>query len=223
MGTSRRVVIIPAFNEEASIFQVVKEARNFADVIVVDDGSQDATASRAREAGALVVTQVNGGYEASLERGFQEASRSGYSFALTMDADGQHPAQFIPAFFGPLEQGEAELVLGVRPRPARLAEKALASFFRLRFGVKDPLCGMKAYRLIDYQSVGAFDRQKCVGMELMYKLLLRPVRFQQIPIPHQDRQNGEPRYGRRFQANWKILSCWFRLLSSTRETQHAQS
>ena len=91
----RTLVFIPAWNEEASIAEVigdVREAMPGADILVVDDGSADATAARAREAGALVASlPFNQGLGAALQTGYLYALREGYDFCAHLDADGQHP------------------------------------------------------------------------------------------------------------------------------------
>ncbi|MGH3265026.1 MAG: glycosyltransferase family 2 protein [Trebonia sp.] len=92
----RTLVFIPAWNEEASIAAVIGDVRQAlpeADILVVDDGSADATASRARKAGALVASlPFNQGLGAALQTGYLYALREGYDCCAHLDADGQHPA-----------------------------------------------------------------------------------------------------------------------------------
>src|ERR1044072_2235949 len=91
----RTLVFIPAGNEEASIAEViagVHESLPEADVLVVDDGSIDATEVRAAEAGAMVGSlPFNQGLGAALQTGYLHALREGYDFCAHLDADGQHP------------------------------------------------------------------------------------------------------------------------------------
>ena len=92
----RTLVFIPAWNEEASIAAVVADVREHlpgADILVVDDGSTDATTARARECGVLVATlPFNQGLGAALQTGYLYALREGYDCCAHLDADGQHPA-----------------------------------------------------------------------------------------------------------------------------------
>src|SRR5450759_609710 len=84
-------IIIPAFNEAATIAAVVGNASRIGHVVVVNDGSSDGTERAATAAGATVITlKGNQGYEGALTRGMQFAVENKFSFALTMDADGQH-------------------------------------------------------------------------------------------------------------------------------------
>ena len=110
------VVLIPCLNEAAAIFQVVEAARRqISHVIVVDDGSTDDTAALAAKAGAEVILHDNiHGKGAALGAGFRRAVGRGFSWALTMDGDGQHAADDIPAFLSEARHGAADLVVGNR-------------------------------------------------------------------------------------------------------------
>src|SRR5690554_442227 len=93
-GPDRPLVIIPAFNEEAALPAVLAELATTdppLDVVVIDDGSEDATAAVAREAGATVVElPFNMGIGGALRTGFLYAVRHGYQRAVQFDGDGQH-------------------------------------------------------------------------------------------------------------------------------------
>jgi glycosyltransferase involved in cell wall biosynthesis len=110
------LVVMPAFNEEASVAAVVTEV--FAklpgvSVLVVDDGSSDATSARAREAGALVATlPFNLGVGGAMRTGFRFALENGYDNVVQVDSDGQHDPASVPALLQALD--DADLVLGAR-------------------------------------------------------------------------------------------------------------
>jgi len=91
-------VVIPAYNEAATLANIIGRARqHIATVIVVDDGSSDGTADQAEAAGAWVLRQpVNQGKGAALWRGMQEALARGANAVITLDADGQHCPEDIP-------------------------------------------------------------------------------------------------------------------------------
>ena len=95
----------------------VRQALPGADVLVVDDGSADATAARARGAGALVASlPFNQGLGAALQTGYLYALREGYEFCAHLDADGQHPAAEVARLLGEVAAGRADLVIGSRYR-----------------------------------------------------------------------------------------------------------
>lgn len=114
----RILVIMPALNEAGRIGAVVREVISVlpaADIIVVNDGSADATASEAKRAGAIVLPHaVRMGYGASLETGYLYADQQGYDVVLQMDSDGQHLPSELHALLKPLESGEADIVIGSR-------------------------------------------------------------------------------------------------------------
>jgi glycosyltransferase involved in cell wall biosynthesis len=113
----RVLAIVPAFNEERSVGAVVREilAAGVANVLVVDDGSTDATAAVARGAGARVlVLPFNLGIGGAVQSGYLFALRHGYDVAVQVDGDGQHDAREIERLVGPLASGEADFVLGSR-------------------------------------------------------------------------------------------------------------
>jgi glycosyltransferase involved in cell wall biosynthesis len=112
------LLIIPALNEARSIarvIQAVRDAGAAVDVLVIDDGSRDETASIARASGAQVVSHpFNLGYGAALQTGYKYAVRSGYRSVVQMDADGQHDPLDIPRLLAPVVSGEADVVIGSR-------------------------------------------------------------------------------------------------------------
>jgi glycosyltransferase involved in cell wall biosynthesis len=112
----RRIIVIPAYNEERTIAEVVRGATKFAErVIVVDDGSHDQTSLLAKQAGALVVRHaVNRGVGAAIGTGIEAAVRLGADAVVTMDADGQHRAEDAGRVFDRLARGDVEFVMGSR-------------------------------------------------------------------------------------------------------------
>lgn len=114
---SQTLVIIPAFNEEASLAAALEELKAETpqyDVLVVSDGSTDATAEIARRAGAFVAElPFNIGIGGALRTGFAFATRRGYDRAVQFDADGQHDPHAVEVLFDRLEHG-ADLVIGSR-------------------------------------------------------------------------------------------------------------
>jgi glycosyltransferase involved in cell wall biosynthesis len=124
-------VVIPAFDEEEGIAAVVAQlaGRGFHEVLVVDDGSSDATAARAAAAGARVVRHpYNKGNGAAIKTGIREARGA---VVLLMDADGQHDPEEAAAIYGPI--GEYDMVIGARRASDQSIVRALgnAVFTRL--------------------------------------------------------------------------------------------
>ncbi len=205
MDRPRITILIPAFREAATIGTVVRAAREYADVIVIDDASPDETGARAAEAGAIVVrNEANLGYDGTLNRAFEEAIERGFDFAITMDADGEHNPALVADFKALLMYEGVPLVLGVRPRKQRFAEIVMGLYIRLRFGVEDILCGMKGYDLKLVAANGGFDHTNSIGTELAIKSIRGGASFRQIGVSGTRRQDA-PRFDRRLRANVRIL------------------
>jgi len=121
VGPSTCAVVIPCFNEGATIPALVSAVRRrLPSVIVVDDGSTDATAEAARLAGATVASHArNLGKGAALRTGLSLAKKQGFAWAFTLDGDGQHAPEDIPAFLGCAGQTAALLIVGNRMHSAQ--------------------------------------------------------------------------------------------------------
>ncbi|MFN8162591.1 MAG: glycosyltransferase family 2 protein [Solirubrobacterales bacterium] len=122
----RTLVFIPAWNEAASIAEVIADVRESlpeADILVVDDGSTDATTVRARGCGVLVASlPFNQGLGAALQTGYLYALREGYDFCAHLDADGQHPAAEVARLLQEVQTGRVDLVIGSRYHASAEAE-----------------------------------------------------------------------------------------------------
>ena len=116
----RRLIIMPAYNEAANLPRVIPEVRAAApgyDLVVIDDGSCDNTASIAAELGAEVVSlPVNLGYGGAVQTGFRYAVYKGYDLGVVIDADGQHDPAGIHVLAEAVAQGAADVAIGSRFR-----------------------------------------------------------------------------------------------------------
>ena len=151
----RVAVVVPAFREEARISGVVQAARRHVDiVVVVDDCSPDQTSARAAEAGAIVLRhEVNRGKGAGLKTAFAKLAELGFTHGITMDGDGQHDAEELPAFLAALREPGVSMVLGNRfsnPKGMPLVRRVVnASMSWLisrlcRCPIPDSQCGYRA-------------------------------------------------------------------------------
>ncbi|MBI4541527.1 MAG: glycosyltransferase family 2 protein [Gemmatimonadetes bacterium] len=113
-------VVIPAYRAASTLGDVLERARRAAPgaaVLVVDDGSDDATAAVGRAGGAAVIRHpANFGKGRALATGLAAAKSRGARQVVTMDADGQHPPEAIPRLLAPVLAGSADLVVGARRR-----------------------------------------------------------------------------------------------------------
>jgi glycosyltransferase involved in cell wall biosynthesis len=114
----RKLILIPAYNEESRIAQVIAGVRTAApdfDILVINDGSKDRTARTAREAGATVASHpFNLGYGVAIQTGYKYARDHGYHYLVQLDGDGQHDPSFIPQLLAPIMADETDFVIGSR-------------------------------------------------------------------------------------------------------------
>lgn len=167
----RRVcVVVPAYNEATVIGEVVKSAREVflkskkaydIDIVVVNDGSKDKTASEAKKGGAIVINHIlNSGAGSATLTGLAYARQHNYDIAATMDADGQHAPDDVLEGIKSIDQGNADLLIGSRLIDSRgmskikvLGNKGLSLFTYLLFGINvtDSQSGLRIFsrRAID--------------------------------------------------------------------------
>ncbi len=188
------VAVIPSHNEARFIGSVVLAARKYADVVVVvDDGSQDATAEIAEAAGAIVVRhEHNRGKGAALNSGFRKARELGARAIATLDGDGQHVVEQMPLVLAPVLQGEADIVVGSRyldktstvPLHRVLGHRAFTWLTNVVSGVPvtDSQSGFRAFsakaaRAIDFASTGfaVESEMQLVARERGLKVLEAPI------------------------------------------------
>ncbi len=153
------LVVVPALDEAPRIGDVLRGVRESApdfDVLVVDDGSSDATAEVARKAGARVVSlSFHLGYGAALQTGYRFALRRGCEVVVQLDADGQHDPAAVHALAAPVLEGDLDVVVGSRfhadsryrmPAMRRLGSRWFRWLLRALTGldVSDPTSGLQA-------------------------------------------------------------------------------
>jgi len=206
------VVVVPAFEEEVCIGQVVKSVAALGyECVVVDDASMDRTADLAEQAGAIVIRlPINLGVGGALRAGFRYASESGADIVVQVDGDGQHPTEQIGELLRHLDEGNFDMVVGSRFAPGgvapphttlrRAAIRLLSRTLRKRGGVQlsDPTSGFRAIR---NPLLSAFARDfphHYLGdtFEALLVVGRRGYRVGEIPVVMQPRQGGQPSAGR---------------------------
>ena len=211
MDRSAVAIVIPALNEEQTIAQVVGAALRWGLPIVIDDGSVDRTRELAVAAGAVVVSHsTSRGYDSALDTGFRQARGMNCLYVVTLDADGQHDTAAISRILELLEGG-ASVVVGIRDARQRWTETLFSILAWARFRIRDPLCGLKGYRISAYEKLGHFDSYASIGTELTLFAASRGMALAQLPIVTRQR-SGAPRFGSSVPANWRILKAILRSL-----------
>jgi glycosyltransferase involved in cell wall biosynthesis len=175
------LVFIPAWNEADSVAAViagVRERLPDADVLVVDDGSTDATAARARAAGATVASlPFNQGLGAALQTGYLYALREGYGYCAHLDADGQHPPAEVARLLEEVYAGRADLVIGSRYRERRALDGGGGDEAGARAGGSEPAGEAGAGPEVDADYKPTISRRIGTGVFRFFLTLATRQRF----------------------------------------------
>ncbi len=207
MSRARTIVVVPAYNESGAIAGVIDSIRSFdpsLDVVVIDDGSRDATSSVAASRGAAVVTlPFNLGIGGAVQTGFKYALERGYELAVRLDGDGQHDPAELSKLLAPVERGEADIAIGTRfsessgdYRPPFARRIGITWFAKLvslmtRQRVTDTTSGFQA---LNRKGIALFARDypsdypEVEATVLVFKHRLRLV---EVPVRMWEREHGE--------------------------------
>jgi glycosyltransferase involved in cell wall biosynthesis len=200
--SSSHLVLIPSYNPGAQVYDTVRAARaQWAPVWVVVDGSRDGSAEGLNDMAAndpqlkIIVLQENQGKGAAVLHGLDLAAQQGFTHALTMDSDGQHPADLIPAFMAASQQAPEAMVLG-KPvfdadAPAlrvqgRKISNGWANLETLWAGIGDSLYGFRVYPIEPLRRVmrgQRWMRRFDFDPEAVVRLCWRGVRPINLPAP----------------------------------------
>ncbi|MBI5118085.1 glycosyltransferase family 2 protein [Candidatus Poribacteria bacterium] len=206
---AKTLILIPAYNEAESVGQVIDDIRREmsalnaqTDILVIDDGSTDETASLVKARGVDVIRlPFNGGIGVALQTGFKFALESGYQAIVRLDADGQHPARFIKDILHPVLSGKVDLCIGSRFMSSggyqssamrRLGIVWFSTLIRLLFRIRisDPTSGFQAMNrnlITLYSKRYASDYPE---VEALLNLLRKGFTVQEVPITMNERKGG---------------------------------
>ena len=191
-------VVIPAYNEEKAIGQVVRGVpdNSVHEIIVVDNGSTDDTADQAALAGARVVRETRSGYGSACLAGAKAAGDA--DIIVFLDGDrSDNPAQ-LKVIADPVINGQADLVIGSRikgildpgamPLHGRMGNRLIVSLLRLLYGIK--ITDIGSFRAIKAQSLFDLNMEQMTygwPVEMVVKSARRGLRIQSVPIHYRKR------------------------------------
>lgn len=207
MPTQETLVIVPALNEQATITGVVEGLIDIPlDVVVVDDGSTDDTARRARDAGAVVISMpYNAGVGGALRTGLLYAVRHGYQQVVQCDGDGQHPPQHVRELLNAAEQQQSHIMIGSRFAPGATTSMRVSIIRRLAMrvlakgasraaasAVSDATSGFRVFRgsVISALSRSMPDYYLGDTYETVVAAGRAGYRVREVPIPIIERAHG---------------------------------
>lgn len=222
MKSSNGIIIIPAYNEEENIRQVLTEVARHnpsLDVLVVNDHSRDRTSFLVREMGAQVMDlPCNLGYGGAVQAGFRYARELQYDFCIQLDGDGQHDPSFIPRLVQEITRSETDVVLGSRflgkaeyhiPAIRRLGMRFFGAIVSLTTGKKvtDPTTG---YQALNARAIRFFasDNYPTDYPDADTLIVLNYAGFnvKEVPVVMRQRMAGVSMH-----ANWKTIYYVFKM------------
>lgn len=236
-GSTIVSAVIPCLDEETAIGVVVTTAlaQGVDEVIVVDGGSRDATASRAANAGARVVVERQRGYGRAIQTGIA-AVRTDTTVVVFLDGDGSDPPESIRALVAPISAGAADFVLGSRVRgrrdPGSLSSSQLAAawigsvLLRLTYGARfSDLSPFRAIRRDALERLGMRDTSYGWNLEMLMRVAASNLRAREIPVGQRRRLGGQSKVSGNLRAGlaaaWVLALTFVRLAALLRNERKA--
>ena len=185
---------LPAYNEEKNIASVITKLKKITDsIIVCDDGSSDMTSEISKNLGAVVIShKKNMGYGAALRTIFQKSVELDSDILVTFDADGQHRIEDINKILQPLENNEADVVIGSRfldneskiPNYRKIGIKVITKVTNasLKKKLTDSQSGFRAYNKQALTQISPSEMGMGISTEILIKASNKGLRIAEIPI-----------------------------------------
>jgi|LakMenEpi03Aug12_release.lakeMendotaPanAssembly.Ray.scaffolds.fasta_scaffold158268_1 glycosyltransferase involved in cell wall biosynthesis len=137
------IILIPTYNEINNLNKILKNNYNF---LIIDDCSNDGTEKLLKKKKIEYIKNLkNIGYEKSLIKGLSYLKNKKIKYVCTLDGDGEHPINKIKQIYSLAKKKKIDLIICNRKSKNRLLENILSILFKIRFGLEDPLSGMKMY------------------------------------------------------------------------------
>jgi dolichol-phosphate mannosyltransferase len=196
---NRFLTVLPVYNEEATVNEVLDLVAKYADdVLVVDDGSADGTSKLLSQRTDIKVVShgTNKGYGAALKSGFDYAAEHGYEFVVTIDCDGQHEPQRIRDFVSRISNSDADIVSGSRyleefnadtsaPAERRKINRIITKTIADCMGIEltDAFCGFKAYRVESLKKLELTEIGYAMPLELWVQAACQKLKVVEVAVP----------------------------------------
>jgi len=205
------LILIPAYNEQKTIKKIVKSIIKFGKVLVINDASNDDTKKNAVQAGADVIShKKNLGYNYAIDTGLKFFLKSKYKKIILIDADGQHPVNYIKNYKKHLNHNY-DVICGVRKNVTRIGEKIFIILTRLMWNLKDPLCGMKGYSKKFLKQFYEPAYHNFINTEYLIKARKKNIKIKEIVIKNKLRKD-KSRFGEGVFINFYIIFIFFKCL-----------
>jgi len=200
---SQIAILIPVYNEQKTILNVVNQVRKYGTPIIIDDASTDNSKRIIKQNKIIYFSNKNNlGYDKTLNIGFSKAKNLKFKYVITFDGDGQHHTKDLKRVIFYLSR--YDIVVGQRSKFQRFSEHLFSKFSIFYYNIKDPLTGLKGYNIKVYNSLGYFDKNKSTGTKLLFHAAQKKFKIKKININIKQRV-GVPRFGNVVKSNLYII------------------
>lgn len=190
----RTCVIIPTYNNAATLPAVITDVVDYThNIIVVNDGSTDDTASALASFPQIDITSFprNKGKGAALRKGFERATTLGYSYAITIDSDGQHFAKDLPVFINKMKEAPDAIIIGARnmdqasvPGKSSFGNTFSNFWFKVETGIRAPdtQSGYRLYPVALMKDIRFFTRKYEFEIEVLVRAAWKGIKIESVPV-----------------------------------------
>jgi len=201
---SQIAILIPVYNEQKTILNVVNQVRKYGTPIIIDDASTDNSKRIIKQNKIIYFSNKNNlGYDKTLNIGFSRAKSLKFKYIITFDGDGQHYTKDLGRIIFYLNKNY-DLVVGQRSKFQRFSEFIFSKFSIFYYNIKDPLTGLKGYNIRVYNSLGYFDKNQSTGTKLLFHAVQKKFKIKKINI-NIKRRVDIPRFGNVIKSNLYII------------------
>ena len=201
------IILIPSFNEKASLKKILKILDKKIDVLIVDDCSTDNTKiDPSITKNKIIINKKRLGYEKSLITGFNFIKKNlKKKYIITFDADGEHPVNSIKKMYEKIKLNNLDLLIAERDKKNRFSEILLSFFFNKKFGIKDPLSGLKIYKSYILYKILKNIKNDQFLVDVIYEFIKKKALIKNIKIKINKIKSRKSRVGNLFYSNYKIF------------------
>jgi len=208
------IILIPSFNEKASLKKILKILDKKIDVLIVDDCSTDNTKiDPSITKNKIIINKKRLGYEKSLITGFNFIKKNlKKKYIITFDADGEHPVNSIKKMYEKIKLNNLDLLIAERDKKNRFSEILLSFIFNKKFGIKDPLSGLKIYKSYILYKILKNIKNDQFLVDVIYEFIKKKALIKNIKIKINRIKSRKSRVGNLFYSNYKIFLIILRIL-----------
>ena len=210
---SNILVIIPCYNEEKTIRDIILQLKNYK-ILIVNDNSTDNSEEIIKNMNIDFISHnSNLGYDQAILTGIKEAIKKKYEIICTFDADGQHNNLDLERMIKIFLKDDLDLLIGKRKKVLRFSERLFNFYTDKKYGISDIFCGLKIYKLKTCKTYLKDFKENNLGINVALKLVKNGVRFKELSI-NENKRFDKSRIGSDLKVNLKNILRLFKEIFS---------